>query len=115
GEGDSTRTELSESPPHPGPLPASGERERTVLGNTVPDLPAALVSAPREVTHGNRRRRPAEEEARPRARPGPDAALGRRAHRPHRAPARGDRAARGRHRPQEGDALGGRPVLQTMK
>jgi hypothetical protein len=31
GEGDSPHTESLESPPHPNPLPASGERERTAF------------------------------------------------------------------------------------
>src|SRR6478609_590990 len=31
GEGDSRQSTGRESPPHPDPLPASGERERTVL------------------------------------------------------------------------------------
>jgi len=42
GEGDSRQTELLESPPHPDPLPASGERERETAA-----VAASAPSAPR--------------------------------------------------------------------
>jgi HemY protein len=56
GEGDYRPTELSVTPPHPNPLPASGERERTEFGGR--ELTESVASSSQES--------PSQQEPRPR-------------------------------------------------